>query len=222
MKKKFLFILILKILFPNSIYAQNIVSNPNKKDVLIGLQTRVIDLLPFEFSLIVYKKNHLTYSLNLGANYFKKNNFGDVSIFNSGGVNYSKFKHSQDFKALYLKGGILLLNRPNDKGENFLKINSVWSFAIENFDLTTEDKIYGKVTRNFKEENIYSGLELEYLKIFNSGISVGGIIGYKLINTIPFKNIVQGLENASTFSPGLGFGKTYYYNISIGYYIFKQ
>ncbi|MEI7979937.1 MAG: hypothetical protein WCI53_13900 [Bacteroidota bacterium] len=222
MKKKFQFFISAFFLFFSTINAQTIVKNPDKKEIIIGIQTRAIDLLPFEFSLMAYKQTKFSYTLKLGLNYFKKNIFDDVYKYQSGSVSNRTFSHDQKFKAIYIKPGINFINRPDKRGENFVNFNAVFTYAFETFELTSEDKIYGKVTQNFTEENVYAGLEMEYLKIYNSGISIGGIVGYKLINTVPFKNIVQGLENASTFSPGMGFGKTFYFNISIGYYIFQQ
>lgn len=221
MKKKFQFFISALFLFISTNNAQTIVQNPDKKEIIFGIQTRAIDLLPLEFSLIAHKRTKLSYTFKLGLNYFKKNILDNVYKYQFRRVSNRTFSHDQKFKAIYIKPGINLINRPDKRGENFVNLNAVLTYAFETFELTSEDKIYGKVTQNFTEENVYAGIEMEYLKIYNSGISIGAIIGYKLINTVPFKNIVQGLENASTFSPGMGFVKTYYFNISIGYYIFQ-
>ena len=219
MKKKFQFLIMALFFFHLINNAQTIQPKPNKKEIIIGLQTRIIDLLPLEFSLIAHKQKRFSYAIKLGVNYFKKNNFDDVYLYQSGGLGNNTFSHDQRFKALYLKPGITLINRRRN-GENFLNLNAVCTYAIENFQLTTEDRIYGKVIKKFSEENFYFGTELEYLRIFNSGFSFGLIYGMKIINPVAFKKVIPNIENASSFSPGMGFGRSIYFNISVGYFIF--
>jgi hypothetical protein len=102
-------------------------------------------------------------------------------------------------------------------------LNGTCTYATENFSISTNDAIYGNTTKNYDEKNIYSSVELELQKITRYGLNFGVLAGFKTINPVAFSTLISGIENATTYSPGSGFGSKVYFNIQVGYHFrFKK
>lgn len=174
---------------------------------------------------MIIRENKPSYRFNLG---YCSTQFNEVENLSYSGFIYnnvvlSPFTHTQNMYAIYLKGGILLTKKIENNKLKHLSLNSVLANSYQTFSLITEDKIYGTVTKKYQENSFYSSLELEYQNLFKSGISLGIILGGKLLNPTAFTNIVSGIEKATTYSPGMGFGNPIYFNIQLGYHFkFKK
>lgn len=190
----------------------------------IGLQTKVIDYLPIELSFIHAKNNGFSYLIRLS--YVKP--FGEqamnYNLFeNSQLVGGNNFEHKKSTQAYTVKSGAMLWRFYDDYGLRYISLNATCTYAHEKFTLITLDYIYGKNIKNYTENNIYSSIELEAQKITRYGLSFGIIAGYKAINPTPFSFIIKGIEKATTYSPGSGFGSKLYINIQVGYHFkFKK
>jgi hypothetical protein len=224
MKKLILLILfIIELVFDG--FSQSLIKNDTSFTYYFGLQTKVIDVLPIELSFIMLRENRPSYRFNLGFCSTQLNKVGNSSYqgYIHNNLALSAFYHKQNITAFYLKSGILLTKDLENNKLKYLSLNSVLAFAYQTFSLTTEDRIYGTVKKNYNENTFYNSLELEYQNLYKSGISFGLILGGKLINPSPFTNIIKGLENGSSYSPGMGFGNPIYFNIQVGYHFrFKK
>ena len=185
----------------------------NTKQYYLGFQTRLIDVFPIEFSFLSIKNNTIGYQIKTGFTYAQLNDVFDY-YYNSSNEN---FKHEQSMKSIYTKFGMVISNFSYLKGSRFAALNNVLAVSQENLSLSTNDKIYGETIKTFNDNKLYGSIELEFQRIFDNGISLGFICGYKYIHPYAFDEIIQNIKAGSSFSPGQGFGKEGYINLQIGY-----
>lgn len=191
----------------------------------LGLQTKLMDYFPVELSYIHSQNSRFSYLLKLS--YVKP---FDIEFLNINSyrfyrvANASNFESTKSSNAFSSKIGIMLWHFHDDYfGLRYISLNGTCTYASEKLTITTEDVIYGKTTKNYDENNIYSTLELEAQKITRYGLNFGVVFGYKTINPIAFSSFITGIENATTYSPGSGFGSKLYLNIQVGYHFkFKK
>lgn len=213
--------LILLIGFLNSKTKAQYVYEPDNVIVnYLGLQTKVVDYLPIEISFIHSQNTHFSYLFKVS--YFKP---FEIDLLNSNSykastlVNASNFETHKSLNAFSSKMGVMLWHfYDNYFGSRYVSLNGTCTYACERFAITTDDVIYGKTTKNYDENNIYSTIELEAQKITRYGLNFGVLLGYKIINPIAFSSFITGIENATTYSPGSGFGSILYFNIQVGYH----
>ncbi len=220
MNRKILFLTLLVSCIVLETKAQYVYEKDTSCVNYIGLQTKIIDYLPIELSFVHLRNNGLSYLVKLSYVQPFGNDDMNYSLFeNIGVIDRDVFEHNKSVKAYSLKSGVMLWRFYDDYfGSRYVSINGTATYAKERFTLITDDVIYGKTTKNYDENNLYSTIELEAQKITRYGLNFGVLLGYKIINPIAFSSFITGIENATTYSPGSGFGSKLYFNIKVGYH----
>ncbi len=207
----------------NSFGQENPYGLPSNK--YLSVQTRLIDYLPLELSFVNIKAKKISWHTKAGFTYAPMNNTTDYVLSNTSNSIFTNYNFSKEqyLKALSLKGGILFYKNYDKFGYKYFALNGVYTFAWNTFEITTNDAIYGKIVNTLKEESKHFGIELEWQRISKSGVNLGLLLGYKIIQTTPFQNQIQNIEKATTYTPGMGFGNPVYFNIQVGYHFrFKK
>ncbi len=190
---------------------------------LIGLQARVIDLMPFEISYIHLANNKLSYAIKAGIGIGNKNavDYSDGLYYDYYSTGYyNHFTFNQSFVGYFIKPGIVIAKNKNPIIRSVHLLNYCISQSKDKLELVSDDQLFGKLTQTYEETNTYQAVELEGNFAFHRGssfeVSFGYILGYKLHNPIPFTSVIKGIEQGSTYSPGQGVGRKAYVNFFIG------
>jgi hypothetical protein len=224
MNKKIAILLLIGTL-KNNTHAQYVYEPDKSINNYFGLQTKVIDYLPIELSYLHSRNNRFSYLLKLS--YVKP---FDLEFLNTTLYKYYEVGNNNSLDsrktigAFSIKSGFMLWHFYDDYfGLRYVSLNGTCTYATENFSISTNDAIYGNTTKNYDEKNIYSSVELELQKITRYGLNFGVLAGFKTINPVAFSTLISGIENATTYSPGSGFGSKVYFNIQVGYHFrFKK
>lgn len=220
MKIKIYFIVLLFFVNLKS-FSLNLEKKDTSRIYYVGLQTKLIDILPIEVSFVSLKNNGINYLIQAGHVKTNINLSSDYTLYYYSNSYSSRkdFSHNQTVYASYAKLGFILLKRIQDEKCIFLSLNGTIAYSSETFSIVTKDLIYGTIVKNYNENNIYSSIELQAQKIYKSGISIGILTGYKLLHPYAFSQIIYGIdEKSSTYSPGQGYGNKVYLNFAIGYH----
>jgi hypothetical protein len=225
MNKKIAILFLLIGTLNNKTQAQYVYEPDKSINNYFGVQTKVIDYLPIELSYLHSRNNRFSYLLKLSYVRPFDLEFLNTTLYKYYEVgNNNSLDSRKTIGAFSIKSGVMLWHFYDDYfGLRYVSINGTGTYAKEIFSITTEDVIYGKTTKNYDENNIYSTIEIEAQKITRYGLNFGVLFGYKIINPIAFSTLITGIENATTYSPGTGFGSKLYFNIQVGYHFrFKK
>jgi hypothetical protein len=123
------------------------------------------------------------------------------------------------FKAYFIKVGLVV---PTVRKKRFT-FYSLFNYNINNTSnklvITSSDRLYGNYREEYNEN--YTNQSLEYeanvqfklAKKFYYGL--GYMIGHKINNIIPFKEVFPFFEKFSNYTPSQGAGNPTYINVSI-------
>lgn len=189
----------------------------------VGVQARLIDLMPLELAYLHLSGKKLpSYGLKLGYGKGYKNKVENIEI-SEYVLSNQGFDFSQSFNAFFVKPGIVIISKKNPVFRQVYLFNYCFAQSKDNLLITSEDQLLGRVKQNYKETNIYQSIELEGNYSFCRSplfeLSFGYTMGYKLQNQIPFTTIVNGIDKGSTYSPGQGAGKLIYVNLFVGFLV---
>ena len=177
----------------------------------INISECVFDYLPYQLSYrSIDPNNVLGFQLKVTGGKYQPVYTGvnSSNIFQQGGltVNYLSV-------AGVIKPGITLINKVNKIGVFYLAASLSLAYSFQTLDMIFQDPIYGKVTSTFQKNVVYSGLEIEGVKIFRLGkhinVNTSLSTGYAMPHQPVFDNIINNLSSNTTYTPGLGFGKVF-------------
>ncbi len=185
----------------------------------IGYQARLIDLMPSEISFLHIKNDGLSFAIRGGYGESTKNNVSVYSVTNFN--NYSSYSTNfkQSFEVYFIKTGVVISKqtRPTLNVLHLINFNS--TFANEKATFKKYDPLYGSYSTEYKEQNNYHSIEYEanIIHKLTSKIhyGMGYMFGIKLNNHIPFKKVIPGIQDGSSYTPSQGFGNGFYINISV-------
>ncbi len=221
MKSYLLFVFILLQFLSINSYAQQ--SNRIQKLNVIGVQARLIDLMPFELSYLHLSGKKLpSYALKLGYGNGDKNVVANAGI-NGYASNSQGFSINQTFSAFFVKPGIVLYAKKRAILRSAYILNYCIAQSKDKMVITSQDQLFGTLKQTYNETNTYQSIELEANHSFYRAslfeLTFGYTVGYKFQNQIPFITLVNGIENGSTYSPGQGIGRHAYVNLYIGFLV---
>ena len=218
---------ILAMLICQSGLSQSISSNRNYS--YIGLQARLIDLMPFEISYLHIREKGISFSLRGGYGEGIKNNTttevnkwlaGQYPVYTSYGRDFSI---NQSYQAIFIKPGIVFAKTYSNNFNSFYLINFSIAKSYDELIIESEDQLYGKFKSKYLEEHIYQSVEFEgnhQLKINKRfALGMGYVLGYKVVNQVPFQNNIKGIDLSSQYSPSQGIGRLVYVNLLLNFMI---
>lgn len=219
MKSYLLFIFILFQCVSTNSYAQQ--NSRREKLNVIGLQARLIDLMPFELSYLHLSGKKLpSYALKLGYGNGERNVVANAGI-NGYASTSQGFNINQTFSAFFVKPGIVLYAKKRAILRSAYILNYCIAQSKDKMVITSQDQLFGMLKQTYNETNTYQSVELEANHSFYRAslfeLTFGYTVGYKFQNQIPFTNLVNGIDNGSTYSPGQGVGRFVYVNLYIGF-----
>ena len=192
----------------------------NRTSNYIGLQARLIDLMPFEISYLHIGEKGISFSIRAGyGEGIKNNTTTQVNNWLSPVyTNYGRdFSIKQSYRAVFIKPGIVFAKTHSYYFNSFYLINYSIAKTYDELLIESEDQLYGKFKSKFQEEHFYQSLEFEgnhQLKITKRfGMGMGYILGYKILNEVPFQENIKGIDLSSQYSPSQGIGKIIYVNL---------
>ncbi|MES2380386.1 MAG: hypothetical protein V4538_05045 [Bacteroidota bacterium] len=200
-------------------YAQY--SSRREKLNVIGLQARLIDLMPFELSYLHLSGKKLpSYALKLGYGKGYKNAVGNAGIYVYPPSD-PNFSIDQSFTAYFIKPGIVLYAKKGAILRSACILNYCIAQSKDKMVITSQDQLFGTLQQTYNETNTYQSIELEanhsFYRTSLFELTFGYTAGFKFQNPIPFTTVVNGIENGSTYSPGQGVGRFVYVNLYIGF-----
>lgn len=201
--------------------SQNPLANNNSN--FIGIQARLIDLMPFELSYLHIREKGISFSLRGGYGEGIKNNTtsevnkwlgGQYPVYTLYGRDFSI---NQSYQAVFIKPGIVFAKTHSYYFNSFYLINFSLAKTYDALTIDSEDQLYGRIKTKYKESHLYQSVEFEgnhQLKINKKiGMGMGYVLGYKIVNEIPFQNNIKGIDLSSQYSPSQGVGKVIYVNL---------
>ena len=190
--------------------AQETEPESNKAFISVGINIRLIDDIPYE----IYYRNIVpdqAIGFQLKGAIGKYNPF--VTDVYSPNVTQGSLQVDYSILAGIIKPGITFINRVNKRGVFYLAASLNIAYTIQTLNLNFDDPVYGKVIRQYKGNEVYTGIEIEATrtlrigKHFNLNLSVAS--GYAMPHQPVFDQIIQGLNTGTTYTPGQGFGTVY-------------
>lgn len=184
---------------------------------LIGIQARLIDLMPFELSYIKLKKKGLSFAIRGGYGKGDKNKSETNTYRNYSVYRPTLFTYSQSFESYFIKPGIVFATNKSPIFRSIYLINYSIAKSYDKMIITADDPIFDSYIQTNKESHVYQSLEFEgnhQLNLFKEKIyfGFGYIFGVKTVNDVPFKSILKGIDEGSQYSPSQGIGKYIYIN----------
>lgn len=215
------------LLFCLNTFSQNI--EPAKVENLLGIQARLIDLMPFEISYVRLNTKWPSFAVRGGYGWGQKNesttstnNYINIPAFynNTFYYNYGRdFSFKQTFEAIFIKPGIVFLKTRGTYFTNCLLFNYNIAKSFDKITINSQDQLYGNVETLYYEDHIYQSVEFEgnHQILLNGKVKLGMgyVIGYKIQNQIPFQNQISGIDNNSQYSPSQGIGSKAYVNLLV-------
>lgn len=210
-----------------SVFVLSSFGQTNSIQNYIGFQARLIDLMPFEFSFIHDNNSGVSYTLRAGYGKGEKNSFGTATNFNKNNMYYignfnnlsSNFTFNQSYSALFFKTGIVFSKIKKVNYTFYNIVNYSYVNCNDKIIINNNDQLYGSVINEYTEKNTYQALEYEGNFQFKLTpqicYGIGYIFGAKINPKIPFRNILPGIENGSTYTPAQGVGQNVYLNFSL-------
>jgi hypothetical protein len=207
------FILIILFVYSSLSFCQEKIK---RFDNFIGYQARLIDLMPSEISyLCINKKKGFSFAVRGGFGNGEKNKLSSTGISFVG----NNFSINQTFNAFFIKPGLLFATVRKKRYATYILLNYNLVHSSEKLRIENDDQLYGKYIIEYRHEKFYHSVEFENHIQFKLSpkiyYGVGGILGLKLNNTIPFADIFPYLSKASTYTPSQGSGNSVYINYSI-------
>jgi hypothetical protein len=186
----------------------------------IGIQARLIDLMPFEISYLHIQKTGFSFAIRGGYGIGIKNRINNLNPFFYNNNYYNDFSkiisYKQTFEAFFIKPGIIISKKYTPVFNSIYLINFSYAQSNDKLSITSNDQLYGTYTNEYRESHVYKAIEFEgnyQLKLSKKiYFGLGYILGYKIVNEIPFNDVISGIENGSEYSPSQGIGKTFYIN----------
>lgn len=185
----------------------------------IGYQARLIDLMPSEISFLHINNDGLSFAIRGGYGEGSKNNVPVYNLSNIRTYNTYNTDFKQSFEVYFIKTGVVIskLTRPTFSVLHLINFNS--TFANEKATFKKYDPLYGIYSTEYKEQNNYYSVEYEanIIHKLTSKIhyGMGYMFGIKINNHIPFKKVIPGIQEGSSYTPSQGFGNGFYINISL-------
>ncbi len=218
-------VLLITLFFLKSLCALAQKNNNSKAQNLIGIQARLIDLMPFEISYFKLAPKGISFALRGGYGIGQKNetttelNNYIPSKQKNYYINYGRdFTLTQTFEAIFIKPGIVVLKSKSSYFTNCLLLNYSIAKSYDKLTINSQDQLYGNVQLTDFEEHLYQSIEIEgnHQLMLGQKISLGMgyLIGYKLQNEIAFENKIYGIEKNSQYSPSQGVGTKFYINLT--------
>lgn len=201
-----------------------------KTENLLGIQARLIDLMPFEISYIRLNNKWPSFAIRGGYGWGRKNetttntnnnnrspNFYNIIFY----YNYGrKFTLEQTFEAIFIKLGIIFFKKKGTYFTNSLLFNYNIAKSFDKLYINSEDQLYGNVQNVYYENHIYQSIEFEgnhQIELIRKvKFGMGYVLGYKIQNQFPFENQIKGIEKSSQYSPSQGVGSKVYVNLLLG------
>lgn len=210
-----LLLILLLFVVTTSLNAQTLINKTPEK--YIGLQARLIDLMPFELSYLSVKSVGFSFAIRGGYGSGTKNN---IKSFYTNNYFYNSnsyiTKYDQNFEAFFIKPGIIISKNRTPIFTTYYLINYSYAQSNDHVSITSQDQLYGVYNKEFNEKHVYQAIEFEgnYQLKFTGKIylGLGYIFGYKLVNEVPFTSVIKGIENGSQYSPSQGHGVRVYVN----------
>lgn len=210
------FLLLLLLFFAYVSNAQT--KEANFQEKFIGIQARLIDLMPLEISYLRIQKTGFSFAIRGGYGKGTKNS---IKSFYSSYYRYNNYfsnliSFDQNFDAFFIKPGIIISKKYTPVFNSFYLINFSYAQTNDKLLITSQDQLFGTYTNEYRESHIYQSIELEgyhQLKISKKiYFGLGYILGYKIRNEIPFNDVIIGIEKGSQYSPSQGIGTKVYLN----------
>jgi len=220
-------IICLAILFHLPVYSQTKINY--KPEHYLGIQARLIDLMPFEVSYLRIKPKGPSFALRFGYgmgqqnetttetyNYVRQGSNSSINFYTNYGRNFNYF---QTFEAIFIKPGFILHKSRGIFFTHFFLVNYCLSKSFDKITIIADDQLYGKVELNYYENHTYQSVELEGNHQIMLGkkinLGMGYVVGYKLQNEVPFTNLIYGIDENSQYSPAQGIGTKAYLNLLV-------
>jgi len=196
------------------------IKETNVPEKFIGIQARLIDLMPLEISYLRIQKTGFSFAIRGGYGKGKKNTITSLYTNNNYNSYYNTLgsitKYDQTFEAFFIKPGIIISKKYTPVFSSYYLINYSYAQTNDKLSITSQDQLFGTYTNEFKENHVYQAIEFEgnyQLKLAKKiYLGIGYILGYKIVNEVPFKDVVIGIENGSQYSPSQGLGTKFYLN----------
>ncbi|MFZ4797026.1 MAG: hypothetical protein ACOYMA_05995 [Bacteroidia bacterium] len=218
------------ILFCFSILGINVFAqkaDTAKVENLLGIQARMIDLMPFEISYMRFNTKGPSFAVRGGYGWGRKNEsttstrktlsnpalYMYVYSYNYG----RQFTLDQTFEAIFIKPGIIIFKSKGNYFTNCLLFNYCIAKSFDKLAINAQDQLYGNVETVYYENHTYQSIEMEgnhYIALSKkTNLGIGYLIGYKLQNEIAFRSKIGSIDNASQYSPAQGIGSKAYMNL---------
>lgn len=215
------------ILFHLPAYSQT--KTNNKAEHYLGIQARLIDLMPFEVSYLRIKPKWPSLALRFGYgmgqknetttetyNYLRQGSNSSINFF----TNYDRnFTYFQTFEAVFIKPGFIIHKSKGQFFTNFFLVNYCLSKSFDKITIIADDQLFGKVELNYYENHTYQSVEFEGNHQIMLGkkinLGMGYVIGHKIQNEVPFTSLISGIEGNSQYSPAQGIGTKAYLNLLV-------
>jgi len=219
------FVLFCLLILGLNVFAQK--ADTAKVENLLGIQARMIDLMPFEISYIRLNTKGLSYAIRGGYGWGSKNetttstnNFTNTLFNYNIGLYYNygrQFTLDQTFEAIFIKPGIIIYKGKGIYFSNFILFNYCLAHSFDKLAINAKDQLYGKVETVYYENHTYQSLELEGNHFIALGqkinLGLGYLVGFKMQNEIAFTSKIYGLDQNAQYSPGQGIGSKVYVNL---------
>ncbi|MFZ4796339.1 MAG: hypothetical protein ACOYMA_02525 [Bacteroidia bacterium] len=208
------------ILLCFSVFVNAQTKETNIPEKFIGIQARLIDLMPLELSYLRIQKTGFSFAIRGGYGKGTKNKiikFYSNSFYNSYSNDFSNIiNFDQTFDAFFIKPGIIISKKYTPVFNSFYLINFSYAQSNDKLSITSQDQLFGTYTNEYRESHVYQSVEIEgynQLKLTPKiYFGLGYILGYKIRNEIPFKDVIIGIETGSQYSPSQGIGNRVYIN----------
>jgi hypothetical protein len=201
-----------------------------KIENLLGIQARLIDLMPFEISYIRLNNKWPSFAIRGGYGWGRKNetttstnNINTIPHLYNVNFYYNygrKFTLEQTFEAIFIKPGIIFLKKNGTYFTNCLLFNYNIAKSFDKLYINSQDQLYGNVENVYYENHIYQSIEFEgnhQIELIRKvKFGMGYVFGYKIQNQFPFENQIKGIEMSSQYSPSQGVGSKAYVNLLVG------
>jgi hypothetical protein len=217
--KKIVALFYFSFLFSGWVYAQETEDAQPGIIRQVGINTRFPDLIPYEAYYRRYDPSDI-FGFQLKGTY---GSYFQASNMQMNNVRQGAMTYSYVTKAMVVKPGIILFKRINNQEHvttfSFIAVSGNIAYTLNNLVFDFNDPVYGRVKREYDRSALYRGVELEFTNsiLWRTFFINGSVVtGAKESQINIFNDIVPGLNNATTYTPGQGYGKLLYIQFLLG------
>jgi hypothetical protein len=166
-----------------------------------GIQVKMLDAIPYEFSYTKINYGALGYSVKGGyGQYHSGDSYGGRVEASNGTTLNQRFSVNHSAKAFFVRGGLILPCRRRMVYTRFFSLNTNISYAYHRLEFLVNNN----VTDSYRENRLYLALEVEHTWLYDISKS--------------FQRVVPGFNNTNDYTPAQGVGDLLYVNATFGFH----